>query len=473
MVVVGLVTAAWAAPGAWARSSDGGRVTGDEPQYLMSAISLGEDGDLDIADERAERRWEPFHEAGPPSIQTERQPDGRRVSPHDPLLPALLAGPVRVGGWLGARLALAALAGALAASMLWVAVRRLGVSLRTAVTGVGVLSLGAPLAVYATQVYPELPAALVTTLGVGALLGRPSVRTTTGLVLAVVALPWLSVKYAPVAAALAGVGLAVLVRRGHRRLAAGALLTLAVAGVAYLAAHQAWYGGWTVYAAGDHFRGDELSVMGRSPDYWGRGVRLVGLLVDRGFGLAAWQPAFLLAVPAVAALLRRRPAGWPALAAPLAAGWLTATFAALTMHGWWWPGRQVVVVLPVLVVTLAWWADGTAARRRLVAVVGALGLLTVAVLVGETLAGRLTVVVDFEQTVAPVHRALRPLLPDYRTTSATTWALHGAWVLAISALAAAGWRSAAVEGSGAPAPSGITRGGRRPRAPRRAARAPR
>ena len=44
--------------------------------------------------------------------------------------------------------------------------------------------------------------------------------------------------------------------------------------------------------------------------------RLVGLLVDRGFGLAAWAPVFLLAVPALAALVRRRPPGWLALVVP-------------------------------------------------------------------------------------------------------------------------------------------------------------
>ena len=109
------------------------------------------------------------------------------------------------------------------------------------------------------------------------------------------------------------------------------------------------------YAAGDHFVGGELSVVGTEPDYLGRSRQLLGLLVDRGFGLAAWQPAWLLAVPAVAALARRRPPGWGALALPLAAGWLVATFVALTMQGWWFAGRQVVVVLPLAALAVAWW----------------------------------------------------------------------------------------------------------------------
>src|SRR4029453_7671347 len=81
------------------------------PQYLLTAISLAEDRDLDIADELAEGRWRPFH-ALPLPEQTEPLADGRRLSPHDPLLPLLLAGPVAAGGWGGAKLGLAAVAGA-------------------------------------------------------------------------------------------------------------------------------------------------------------------------------------------------------------------------------------------------------------------------------------------------------------------------------------------------------------------------
>ena len=79
---------------------------------------------------------------------------------------------------------------------------------------------------------------------------------------------------------------------------------LGVAGAVFLALHQVIYDGWTVYAAGDHFVGGEFTVVGSSPDYLGRSLRLVGLLLDRGFGLIAWAPVFLLAVAALAALVR-------------------------------------------------------------------------------------------------------------------------------------------------------------------------
>ena len=61
-------------------------------------------------------------------VQTEVLDGGRQVSPHDPLLPLLLAAPMGLGGWLAAKLALAVLAGGVAALTVWVAVRRFGVA---------------------------------------------------------------------------------------------------------------------------------------------------------------------------------------------------------------------------------------------------------------------------------------------------------------------------------------------------------
>ena len=87
--VVGLVVAAWAAVAIPARATVAARTTADEPQYLLTAVSLWEDRDLDIADELDARRQRAFFAAELP-VQTSRLPDGRQVSPHDPLLPVLL-----------------------------------------------------------------------------------------------------------------------------------------------------------------------------------------------------------------------------------------------------------------------------------------------------------------------------------------------------------------------------------------------
>ena len=126
LVVVALVVAAGALAALPARATNLARTTADEPQYLLSAISLAEDRDLDISDELREERWREFHEVELPR-QTEPRADGSELSPHDPLLPLLLAVPVAIGGWWGAKVALALLAGLLAAVTTWVAVRRFAV----------------------------------------------------------------------------------------------------------------------------------------------------------------------------------------------------------------------------------------------------------------------------------------------------------------------------------------------------------
>lgn len=364
----------------------GAHVAVDEPQYLLSATSLGEDLDLDISDELDDERWRAYHEAELP-VQTEVLDGGRQVSPHDPLLPLVLAVPMLVGGWIGAKVAMALLAAALAALLVRLAVRW-GIEPWWAVVGVCAFTCAPPLSVYATQVYPELPAALVVAVAI-------STRRTWVVGLCATALPWLSVKYAPVAAALV---LAHLWSIRHDRRRAGWLVGgLAASGLVFALGHLAIYGGLTAYATGDHFTGGELTVVGTEPDHLGRARRLAGLLVDERWGLVPWQPTFLLLPLA----LRRTP-----LLVPLAAGWLTATFVALTAHGFWWPGRQVVVVLPIAVLLLVTWAP-----RWALAVALALGLTSMAWLV---LDDAVTWVVHFQDSSHPWYRALRPLLPDLR-----------------------------------------------------------
>ncbi len=438
MAVVAVWTFAIALPAIGARATYGARVTADEPQYLTTAISIGEDFDLDISDELAERRFEPYHEIDLNPQTIELDDSGRRISPHDPLLPALLALPMRLGGWITAKAALAVFAAATAAATLWLAVRRFGVGVGVGGLVVGAFFAAPPLVGYATQVYPEMPAALCLTLGIAAVTG-PLERTGRVLAVAsIVALPWLSVKFVPVAAVLAIVLAARLWPDRWRQMALD-LAVLAVAGAVYLAFHRSVYGGWTAYASGDHFIDGELLVLGRDPDYLGRSRRLIGLLVDRGFGLAAWAPAYLLAVPALAALARRRPPGWAALLAVIAATYAMATWVALTMHGWWWPGRQVVAALPAAVVAVAMLADRWR-RLRWLALGGCLiGIFNWVWLVVEASTGRRTLIVDFEQTANPVYVAWSTLLPDHRHFEGGAVALTVAWTVVVAALGAWGW----------------------------------
>ncbi len=89
-LIVGAIVAVVVAVGAPTRATYGARTTADEPHYLLTAISLWDDQDLDVSDERGEGRYLDFHEVMLP-LQAEVQDSGRQVAPHDPLLPAVLA----------------------------------------------------------------------------------------------------------------------------------------------------------------------------------------------------------------------------------------------------------------------------------------------------------------------------------------------------------------------------------------------
>ncbi|MGI9017041.1 MAG: hypothetical protein ACR2HR_08060 [Euzebya sp.] len=424
LMLTGIAAVLAALAGLGARATGSARTTADEPYYLMTAQSLASDGDLDISNQLAQRSYLPFHEL---TVDPQTAPlrDGRRLSPHDPLLPLLLSPAVAIGGWAAAKAVMAVLAGLTAMIAAWVAIRHVGVSPSLAVVVVGGLFTGMPLAPYGSQIYPEMAAAMLVTITCAAILefGRRTHPGTTRRIpswvplgvatMGVIALPWLSVKYVPVTVAIAAVAAWRLWRTGHRQSLWAAGTLLIVAGVAYLLAHHLLYGGWTVYAAGDHFQaGGELSVVGTSPDLVGRSRRLVGLVVDRSFGIATWSPAWLLIPAAALNLFTRRHDTRGALVLPVATAWLVATFVALTMQGWWVPGRQIVVVLPLAAVAISRLVHDIPRLRTPVTIAVALSALNWLWLAAEATFGTRTLVVDFMSTTAPAYRLLAPLMPD-------------------------------------------------------------
>ena len=410
-----------------ARATYGAKISVDEPQYLLSALSLIEDGDLDISDELEERRYWTYHPLKLNQQTIDLNEDGQRISPHDPLLPLLLAIPMGIGGWVAAKVALAIIASLTAAATVWVAIRRFQVSENIAAIIVGLCFASPPMTAYSTQIYPEMPAAFFLVLGIGLVTANLDRTKLLLLSIVVTALPWLSVKYVPVAAMLVlYAGVKHWKREKKDLLLFGAVLV--ISGLVYLLVHKRIYGGWTVYASGDHFVNGEFEVVGRNPNFFARTRRLSGLLFDRGFGLIAWAPFYFALIPSFVALVKWRVKNWPVLWLTTATGWSVATWVALTMHGWWWPGRQLVVVLPAAIIAITLLAEKQKIWRWFIctsALSAIAGWMWLAI---ESQTGNRTLVVDFEETAYPIYRLIRAIFPNFRDFGTKSTLLNTLWI---------------------------------------------
>jgi hypothetical protein len=274
---------------------------------------------------------------------------GEILSPHNLGLSILVLPAYALNGLDGVKAFLAVAAGAVIGAAYLLARRIMGTRwlciLATALVGVS-----APVFVYASQIYPEMPAALLVILIVLLNIGRSGTATRgvwTGLLLA--GLLWLGAKYAPLVACLGGLAALQLGAAGRAALAG----TVSILGLCYLWFHLQVYGGLTPYSVNLIYAGSSTpELIAQHVEIGNRLYRLLGLWVDREFGLVRWAPVFLLAVPGVM-LLRRDPGAMPWFLLPVGVQILVAVFLSITMRGWWFPGRMLVVVIPLLVPLIA------------------------------------------------------------------------------------------------------------------------
>jgi len=312
---------------------------GDEPHYLMVADSLLHDRDLSLEADYAARRYAGFHDAPLAPHYRVRGRGGEIYSLHAVGLSILILPAYALAGYAGASLFLALLA-ALLARELRESIR--GLSGRESLAdGVGwALALSPPLLHYAGLVFTEVPAALAVAF---ALRRSREPRLGTGATLAVglaaSALPWLNVRYAPVAALLL---LHALWR--HRRAWPGLLGPALVSAVGILLYHHLLYGFL-----------DPRRVYGRRPEMSlaTLGEGLPGLLLDQEFGVFIYAPVLALAVPGLVLLFRRD----RRLALTSVALMVVVVLTAGTWHMWRGgfnpPGRFLVPLVPVVALAVA------------------------------------------------------------------------------------------------------------------------
>jgi len=405
------------------RASNGASITGDEPFYLITTQSLIDDGDLDLRQQYDRFSYRAFFDHNEPLWrQSGPMPDGRVLSPHDPGLSVYLVPGFALGGLLGAQVQML-LTTALLFALTYALVARETQEAGMAWLATLAVGLTATAFVYATEIYPEVPAGLCVVLALlvlrRAVLDRPEV---IALAVLVTLLAWLGTKYAALGALLA---LWTVVRADRRNMALF-LVLCGASGVAYVWWHLATFGGLTPYAVNLIYEGaPTVEVVREHVSILDRAYRLIGLWVDVEFGVARWAPVLLAAIPALALLPRRgRLSGRVSLGTLVVALVVTqvliATFVAITMRGWWFPGRTLVTVLPLLA-----WPLVEVARRLPAwgqAVVGALGAYSVLVTIALAragAAGEVRIAVDPFALSSMLFRAPAVLFPDY-----TAWTTH-------------------------------------------------
>jgi hypothetical protein len=412
------------------RASRTASITADEPFYLMTTQSLLSDGDLNLTDDYANEEEERFWDGSVPlwkqMVPTE---DGRLLSPHDPGLSLLTLPAYAVAGLEGVQRFLALLWAVAAAAMCLLAVR-FGAPPWAALVASVAVGAGTPGVIYASQVYPEAPAALAFALGLLAALGPPTpfsvpsaappagkrTQNGWGVVAAAIVLPWLGAKYVPLAVLVLGVYAWRHRDPEHRRHLAVLAIPLALAGMHYVWWHFHTFDGLTPYATNVVYAGEGSGeIIVSHLNQGGRSYRLYGLFLDARFGLFRWLP---IAPLALWGLSRRTLVPAAAVAIQV----LIGTFVSITMMGWWFPGRMLIAGLPALAVLVAL---GAARFPKTAVALTAYGLVIAAATAWSAHHHGIRLAVDPFDLGAPL--APSAIFPDFRAFGPRQIALSLAW----------------------------------------------
>jgi len=320
---------------------------GDEPFYLLVTHSLAYDLDADLTNNYANGDWRHFMDRPlEPQPGDPHGEHGEIYSRHNELLPMVLAPAYRVAGKAGALATMAALAAALAWMTLRLARHWFAERPGPPLLAYGISALLPPMLLYALQVWVEVPAALLVVLALDRML-EPAPEWTRkrwlGVGAPVLLLPLLKIRFMAIAAPV--LLLAWLFAGRPRKPLVVLSILLVLLGGGMLAYNQITYHNpLKIHSWG------EVEIYQHSLGDFARGG--LGMFFDAGFGLFACAPLWLLALPGLGALARRRH--------PLIVAFAVASLPYLALvvprsewyGGWCPPFRYGLILLPLLTLAL-------------------------------------------------------------------------------------------------------------------------
>jgi hypothetical protein len=275
--------------GFWISSRVG--LSGDEPHYLLMTYSLLQDFDLEVQNNYGAEDYRSFYQG---KIEPRLAP-GTPYSVHGIGIPLLLLPGFAAFGLLGVLLTEALISGFLVHAI-YRASLQITTSPSASLAAVAGFGLTSPALFLSVSAYPELPAALVATLAARRLLDSESPRAFAAFAwtLALGALPFLHVKFLPLAALLIA---AFVYRFGRLRESPRGFLT---------AGAVASFGSFLLVTFLTFGSFDPTASYGRQRIFLGRvPLGLAGLLFDQEFGLLLHAPIYLLGLAGIVTLFRR------------------------------------------------------------------------------------------------------------------------------------------------------------------------
>ncbi len=278
------------------------RATGDEPHYLLTAHSLVNDLDFDLANNYHQLDYLAFYYSQDIVPQVRLSPTGQQILDHHLALPVLIAPAYALAGRLGV-LAFQVFLGGLLAILTYKLALLVSGDEKGALWATLAVALTPPLFFYQYLVYPEFIATLLTTLVVYYAIkqDRPTSMAMILVLFSLVTLPWLNRRFIPLA-----ILLALLIAWAWRRREDRGLkivdrdqktifhlpssifhLPSAIFSIALLL--------WFNSQFHDPTTGD-ITAPATTLVLWERLARGIGWLVDQQRGLFIYAPVYLLAL---------------------------------------------------------------------------------------------------------------------------------------------------------------------------------